>query len=284
MHHPASALQRSMFVLTTALAIAAPVAAEQYTFGVEPSFPPEQAQEVYKPLLDYLQQQTGHEFTLEIARNYHFHWRELRQNAKVDFVFEEAHFVDYRAQRFGFQPLVRTGNPSIYTLLASEEFADGDKNSLIGRRIVSMPAPSLGFAVLVEIYANPISQPEFLSDARSWHDGVQMVFGGDAEAAMVPDFIAQLYPNLIAMTHSNAFPGKAVSAAPTVPEAVRKAVTEALLGLHEAPESYAALSEISVVRFDPAIASDYRGAEDMLKNFYGYVALSKPDGEETPEE
>src|SRR5688572_22075671 len=95
-----------------------PALAAEFKLGIEPSYPKEQAQEIYKPLLDYLKKSTGHTFVLVVPRNYHFLWRDLRQNAQLDFTLEEAHFVDYRVQRHGFEPLVRTVEPTNYTLLA----------------------------------------------------------------------------------------------------------------------------------------------------------------------
>ena len=93
--------------------------AAEYRLTVEPSYPVEQAEDVYRPLLQYLSASTGHTFRLDVPRNYHFHWRDMRQNAPTDFAFEEAHFTDYRAQRFGFTPLARTAAQTADTATAS---------------------------------------------------------------------------------------------------------------------------------------------------------------------
>src|SRR5581483_12060634 len=44
--------------------------AADYTFTIEPDYPPERIQEIYKPLMDYLGKSTGQHFTLTPARNY----------------------------------------------------------------------------------------------------------------------------------------------------------------------------------------------------------------------
>ncbi len=259
--------------LLAGLLLSASATADTFTFAAEPSYPPDQAQEVYKPLIDYLGRTTGHTFTLVIPRNYHFHWRDLRLNKPIDFVYEEAHFVDYRAQRFGFEPLVRRSTPTVYTVLANEEFMDKGLAGLVGRRIVSMPAPSLGFALVAEMFSNPISQPDFRSEATSWRDGVEMVFGGDAEAAMVPSFIAEQYPNLVPLQQSRPVAGAALSAGPTVSAEVRQAVREAMLKLHEDEDAYNTLVELGATQFEPATAAEYAGAEAVLKTFFGYVPM-----------
>ncbi|MGQ0800954.1 MAG: phosphate/phosphite/phosphonate ABC transporter substrate-binding protein [Pseudomarimonas sp.] len=265
-----------VLMLVMGLGVGGQASADTFTFTVEPSYPPEQAQEVYKPLLDYLARTTGHKFSLNTPRNYHLHWRDIRRGAPFDFVYEEAHFVDYRAQRFGFEPLVKKSNQTVYTLIADEQFADKGLSGLVGRRIVSMPAPSLGFSLLAEMYSNPISQPDFRSEATSWRDGVEMVFAGDAEAAMVPAFIAAEYPNLVPIKESRGLAGAAISAAPTVSTEVKQAVREALLKLHEDNDAYNTLVELGATQFDTTSAAEYFGAEKALSSFFGYVPPSTP--------
>jgi ABC-type phosphate/phosphonate transport system substrate-binding protein len=255
--------------------------ADNFTFTVEPSYPPEQAEEVYKPLLDYLTRTTGHTFELVTTRNYHLYWRDLRKAKPVDFAYEEAHFVDYRGKRFGFEPLVRKQTPTVFTVLANYEFEEDGLSGLVGRRIVTMPSPSLGFTMLAEMYDNPISQPDFRSEASSWRDGVEMVFAGDAEAAMVPDFIAEQYPNLASLESSRPYPGAAVNAGPTVSAEAKAAVRDALLKLHEDPDAFSTLAELGVTEFIPATAEDFAGRQDILAGFFGYVAANGDAENET---
>ncbi|SDD13729.1 phosphate/phosphite/phosphonate ABC transporter substrate-binding protein [Aquimonas voraii] len=260
---------QALFALLITM-VSAPVLADEFKVALEPSFPPDRNQQIYQPLLDYLASETGHRFVAVTARNYNFHWRDIRQSSGIDFAFEEAHFTDYRAQRQGFRPLARLAEKTAYALVALPELAEGGMDALVGRRLVSMTSPSLGYALLFEIFTNPIAQPDIRSEAASWRDGVEMIFGGEADAAMVPRFIADMYPNLQIMSTTRDFPGMAFSAAPSVPEDVVVAVREALLKLHQNPDAYQALLEIGSTRFEPASAADYRGHQEMLKGFFGY--------------
>lgn len=256
------------------LAVAADARANSYTLLVEPTYDPARAAEVYQPLIEYLRAETGLDITLQTSRNFHFYWRDLRRNANVDFVFEEAHFTDYRIQRYDFSPLVRTAEPSSYTLLVKPEEAERGLDGLIGRNVVCMPAPSMGFAALLQIFNNPVAQPEIMTFAASWQDGVEMVFSEEATGAMVPRWLNQEYPNLVAIAESAEIPGPAVSAAPRVPEDVRNQVRAALLSLHEKieedPTLYEVLHELGISRFEPANRAEYAGAERMLQGFHGY--------------
>ncbi len=245
--------------------------AATYTLTVEPNYPVAQAQEVYKPLLAYLSKSTGHTFVLKIAPNYHVHWRDMRNKVKVDFAFEEAHFTDYRAKRQRMIPLVRVVEPTKYTLLISDEMAAGGVQGLIGHRITSMSSPSLGYLLLGEIYQNPIAQPEIKSFAANLKDGVEMIFAGESDGAMVPSYIADQYSNLQPAHVTRELPGRALSAHETVPADVRKAVSNAMLKLHLDNNLYDVISELGTAKFIPANAAVYAGSEKVLSTAYGYA-------------
>lgn len=272
-------------LLAAAMAwLATPAQAAEYTLAVEPNYPPAQAELVYEPLLQYLSASTGQTFKLKTASNYHVYWRDLRAGMKVDFAFEEAHFAGYRMGRLGFSPLVRTAEPTRYSLLADAAVAEKGTAGLIGRPVVSMPSPSMGYLLLLELYRNPIAAPEIKSVASGWRDGVEMIFSQETDAAMVPNYIAQLYPNLVVVSESREFTGRTLSAAGTVPSDVREAVEAAMLKLHEDPGSYEVLVELGASQFVDAPASDYTDTERLLSGVFGYKPRPEaPVEEEAPQ-
>jgi hypothetical protein len=267
-------MKSTSVVLGALLLFAAPIAsAADYTVMVEPTYPPAQAREVYDPLLKYLAKATGHRFFLKTSPNYHVYWRDMRANVPTDFAFEEAHFTDYRINRQKFTPLVRVADPTKFVLLVDASMEEGGAQGLVGHRIVSMSAPSLGYLLLGDIYKNPISQPEIQSVAANWKDGVEMVFAGETDAAMVPNYIAREYPNLVPVNESREFTGRALSAAPTVPPGVRTAVANAMLQLHKDASQNFILNEIGATQFVTATKTDYAGSEALLRGVFGYQPL-----------
>lgn len=244
--------------------------ADEFSFTIEPNYPPAQVEQIYKPLLDYLDKATGHRFVLVTSRNYHFYWREMRNATPVDFAMEDAPFVEYRMLRQQFVPLARVAEPTSYRLIAQPDYSDNGADGLVGYRVVCLPSPSMGITLLTGMYNNPLAQPEVKSEATSWREAVEIVFAGEGEAAMVPKHIADLYPNLVEVAASAEYPGITVSSSSSVPEDVRTAVRDALLALHEDENLYEVLVEIGASRFVPAAASDYEGSEDMLKDTFGY--------------
>jgi ABC-type phosphate/phosphonate transport system substrate-binding protein len=264
------ALRGRAAALLFASAGAFPAFSAEFTIAVEPTYTPDKQIEVYRPFIAYLNENSGHHFTLVTSRNFQFFWRDIRQSVPVDFMFAEAHFTDYQAKRAGFEPLVKTAEKSSYSILAKEPVALRGINSLIGYGVVSMPSPSLGFALLAEIFPDPIRQPNVMSSSKSWRDGVEMVFADETDAAIVPTWLQKEYTNLVSMTTSREFPGAAVSAGPKVDLAVKQAVRDTLLKLHEDENAYAVLSELGISQFIPASAAEYDGSDRLLKSFCGY--------------
>jgi ABC-type phosphate/phosphonate transport system substrate-binding protein len=269
-------LKKCLFAAVIA-ATATPALAAEYILAVEPNYPPAQAEQVYKPLLDYLSKSTGHTFKLKAATNYHVYWRDLRSGSKTDFAFEEAHFTDYRVNRLGFTPLVRVAESTRYSLMADAVVAEEGTTGLIGYRVVSMPAPSMGYLLLGDLYKNPIAQPEIMSVAASWRDGVEMIFSQETEAAMVPNYIAAPYAgsSLSVVSESREFTGRALSAGGTVPADVRQAVSDAMLKLHEDDALYEVLVELGASQFVETNAAEYAGSESLLRGVFGYKPMPK---------
>jgi ABC-type phosphate/phosphonate transport system substrate-binding protein len=255
------------------LSIGPPAAlAAEYTFAVEPSYRPERAAEIYKPLIDYLQKATGEKFRLVTSRNYHFYWRDIHTTTKTDFAFDEAHFADYRIVHDGYVPLVHAAEPTSYTLVTSDrDLGSKGLQGLVGHSIITMPSPSLGYVLLLELYSNPVSQPDIQSTAGAWRDAIDTVFGGDVDAAIIPTWLKSQYPsNLVAVRTTRQFTGPCVSAGAQVPEPVRTKVRDALLKLDNDEETVKVLIELGVTKFVEASPKDYTGNEKLLKSYLGY--------------
>jgi ABC-type phosphate/phosphonate transport system substrate-binding protein len=261
---------RSAILLAAMTAIPTVTLAAQYTFAVEPAYPAEQTQAIYKPLLSYLSKATGEQFTLVTSKNYHFYWRDIRAGSSSDFAYDEAHLADYRIGHSQYVPLVRAAGNTSYSLVANPDVASKGLSALIGHRVATMAAPSLGYAVLLSFYPDPLRQPEIQSSAASWKDAIESVFGEEADAAILPNWLRVQYPNLTVMKTSREFPGATVMAAASVPVDVRQKVMDALLKLHEDPALYDVLNQLGISKFVAADAAEFHGTEQMLKEFYGY--------------
>jgi ABC-type phosphate/phosphonate transport system substrate-binding protein len=244
--------------------------AADYTFAIEPSSPPERIKEIYQPLMTYLAKASGQHFTLVTARNYHFYWRDVQNGGKADFAFDEAHLAAYRIQHGHYEPLVHTAEPTSYTLVTNIDLGKQGPPGLVGHSIVTMAAPSLGYTLLLGFYPNPVLQPDIQSTATSSRDAVDRVFAGEAEAAMIPTWLKDQYPNLTPVKTSREYPGQCVTASADVPAEIRDKVKEALLKLDTDADASKLLFELGVTKFVPATAKEYDGDEQLLKAYFGY--------------
>lgn len=242
----------------------AATAAETFTVQGHPVYTPEQAELVYSPLVDYLNQATPYRFELALARDFHRYWLDARRGVTPDLVLEEAHLTAYRIDNHGYTPLVKAEEPMTYSLLASADNSGATLQDFVGRRVSSMPAPSLGYLVLSRWYDNPMQQPVIQSNASSWLDAIEIVFSMEAQGAMVPHTLAERYVNMEQVATSREFPGLTLSASPAVDEDIREEIRQALLVLHDDPDHYGALHELDIDRFVEADASEYAGLDDWL--------------------
>lgn len=235
---------------------------------VNPVYPPEQARLVYQPLVDYLTGSTGLDITLTVDRNFHRYWLNARRNEAPALILEDAHMAAWRMVNFDYQPLVAPATPTTFSLLTTGALADDGLDDFVGRRISSLPSPSLGYLILADWFENPLQQPLILSTATSWLDAVEMVFSAEADAAIAPNNLVARYPNLYPIETSTEFPGLTLSASPEVAGDVRRMLIDAMTTLHENETHHAALFELDIDRFTEVEPGRYRGLEAWLSTVF----------------
>lgn len=259
-----------MLAVTLSIGLfAAPLQAQTYRLKVHPTFPPEQAELVFQPLLAYLNETTEYRFELATARDFHRHWLDIRRGEQPDLVLEDAHLVALRIERDGYRPLAKASSPATFSLLTALPDDELELENFVGLRVSSLPAPSLGHLVLASWYPNPMQQPLIQSSATSWLDAVESVFAMEADAAIVPHDLVSRYVNLRQVATSTEFPHMSVAAAPSLEAAVGDTVRDALLNLHQDPDHFGVLHELDIDRFVPASADEYVGLEQWLEQIYG---------------
>lgn len=250
---------------------AVPESAETFTFQGHPIFSPETAELVYRPLVEYLNDALPYRFNLELAPDYHRYWLSARRGENPHLVLEEPHLIDYRMQRHEYTPLVRANQPITYSLLTSMDNAESSVQDFVGRRVSTMPAPSLGYLILTSWFDNPMQQPLIQSNAGSWLDAVEIVFSQEADAAVVPHNLVSRYVNLANALTSQEFPGVTIAASPDVPADIQEEIRDALLALHEDQEHFAALNELDIDQFVEASPAQYEGLEEWLSLVYSVL-------------
>src|SRR5699024_6625421 len=216
-------------------------------------------EQIYRPLVNYLNDSLPYRFELTLAPDFHRYWLSTRRGESPHIVLEEPHLVAHRMREYDFTPLVRAEAPITYSLLSATDNAEASVQDFIGRQIATMPAPSLGYLVLINWFKNPMQQPIIQSGASSWQDAAELAVSGAAAAAIAPGRVVSRYDDMTSILTSQEFPGLTVAASPEVAEDIQQEISDALLSLHEDEARPTVLDELAIERFVAAQAEQYDG-------------------------
>ena len=120
---------------------------------------PEAGLKMYGPIADYLTKALGVAVTYKHPGNWLRYQREMRGD-KYDIIFDGPHFISWRMEHLGHEPLVKLpGN--LQFILVSKAGRDEYKHpdELIGKRICGIPSPNLSILSILDYYRNPVRQP-----------------------------------------------------------------------------------------------------------------------------
>jgi len=255
-------------LVVPALLTPALLSAAEYRLIVHPILPAERTEQIYRHLTDYLSKATGETIRLEVAHNYVSYWQDVRRGG-YHLIMDGPHLTDYRIQRMGYIPLAKITDVVSYSLVASPDELVLDAIELTGKRVATIPSPSLGAVRLAHLFPNPMRQPIVVA-AEDSLAALEMVKNGKASAAMVPTPLAGLYPSLTTVLTTEQTPHVAISASPDLPAPVRNAVRQALINAGNTSEGKRMLEAINVPGFEAADASMYKGLQTLLQGVWGY--------------
>lgn len=243
-------------------------AADDLTFAIHPILPPKETFRVYQPLADYLTKVTGHNVQLHTTSNFLVHWQLSKRNV-YHLILEGPHMVDYRVAKMGYKLVARMPDRISYTLVANEDQLAIEPADLVGKPVATMPAPSLGAMHLNQLFPNPLRQPVLL-EVNNVEEAVERVASGQAVGALIPSASVGRYQGLTTVATTEQAPAPGITASPEVSEAVRNAISKALIEAHQHPDGRAALARLNISRFEAASASQYAGYARLLEGMWGY--------------
>ena len=240
--------------------------AEKYTLVIEPTFPVEQGKQVYEPLRQWLSKKTGHDIEVIIDNNYYFYWRNANGNRIPDFTLDAPHIAAFRAQNKQYTALATTLEPLSFHLISLDEPAQGQsvQEFLTSKKIVMLPNPSLATIFFKQWFTDLFSAPNKDVTALSWQEAIEIVFDGSAKAAIVPDWMYNLYPNFTSLLQSESMPGSTFMASQNVPKDVVDSFKSALLSLKNDEAAYDVLVELNTEGFKPANIEEYKTLLKLL--------------------
>lgn len=225
--------------------------ADKYTMVIEPTFPVEQGKQVYEPLREWLSKKTGHQIEIIIDNNYYSYWRRANGTRMPDFTFDAPHIAAYRAKKKDYTAIATTMEELSFHLISLDEPKKGEdiQDYMVSKKIVMLPSPSLASVFFKQWFTDLFAAPGKDVTALSWQETVEIVFDGSAEAAIVPDWMFNLYPNFASLKESKKIPGATFMASPNVPKEVVEVFQRALLALIDDEAAYDVLTELNTEGF-----------------------------------
>lgn len=266
---PRNCLRLAGALAAMLLLAASPVRAESLRLAVQPVLSPDDTTQSFAPLARYLSQATGHSIQLVTANDFLSYWTTMKRG-QYDLVLDGPHFTDYRVQRMGYRLVAKVRDVVSYSLVTSERNPVLDPSDLVAKAIATSPAPSYGGLVLLrQLFPNPARQPRVV-DASSTREAINHVLEGRADAAFVPTpFVAQT-AGLYTVYTTPQHPHIALSAAPTVPQAVVEKLRQALLTAESGKDGRDMLTLARIPGFEPATPEQYRGFLSLLSETWGF--------------
>lgn len=264
---------RALLLWLAAAGVPAPAAADELVLAIQPILDREQTERAFRPLCEHLGRAAGRPCRLYTSPHFLAYWEAVRRGTDFNLVLDAAHFTDYRVQRLGFEVLAKVPDTVSYTLVTRSGDLVFDHGELVGKRVATLGIPSVGATYLSALYPNPIRQP-FPVEVADADAGIRALLAGRVFAAILPTpIIAQQMaagaPISVVMT-TDPIPHIGLSAAPSLPAALRARIREAALTAHRTADGQAMLRAIGFEKFDPADAGTYRGQAEKLAQYYGY--------------
>lgn len=259
----------SWIAILAALVLPGLGTAEPYSFVVQPVIPPAAQRSAYEPLARYLSEETGYEIELVTTQNFVTYWESMRRPGRYDLILDAAHFTAYRIDRMGYTPLAKLPDVVSFSLVTHEDTLIFSPDELVGKRVATLPSPSLGALRLTALFPNPVKQPLIVSTDGS-RAAVERLLAGAVVAAVIPTPIARDYDNINTVLTTEQVPHMALSASPEVPTEAQEALRLALIGMNRNPRGQEVLEAARLPGFEAAPASIYRGYDQLLSGVWGY--------------
>lgn len=253
-----------------------PVFALQFTFVAPPFTPKDQAQRIYKPIINYINQITENKFIYKSELNWHTYLKNLR-NGSYDLVFEEAHIVGWQVEKHNYAPLARLSGSAEVVILKDKQASNiFSLSDLAGYTVCSPPAPRLSHMLFQSQFSNPHRQPLFKVTGEN-KKMVQELYTHRCQAVVLPLAVyGQLDNREVSaktriMFQSPPIPNWTFNASPRIPVQIRDQLRAALLTVEGRSKTRAL--RYHFLRFDGLItaqANDYAEYASLLRGQWGF--------------
>ena len=258
----------SLLVLNSSLAFSKGNRNE-LTLRIQPIQSVKFMKKAYKPLAEYLSNYLGYSIKIVVADNFLIHWHAIRQSEDSDIVLDAAHFTGFRVKRHRYDVLAKIIGTVTYSLISKESVLFFDSRELVGKRVATVPSPSLGGIRLLQLFPYLARQPIFVVK-KNYTDVLDLVRKGSVEAGIVPTALINNDLTVNTVVATQPVPHMAISVAPNMKPSIMKRIKNVLINATKSKEGRDMLSKLNIEGFTPSNIKEYIKYETLLKDVWGY--------------
>ncbi|MBI3546300.1 MAG: PhnD/SsuA/transferrin family substrate-binding protein [Gammaproteobacteria bacterium] len=274
----AAAIKKAAFVPSSPAPIknnsAEHIAQEQdvIVFTAPPRESPEEAQEIYQPIAEYLSRTIGKKVIYKNAGTWGVYRTEMLKGS-YDLVFDGPHFNSYRMEKLSHNILVKIPERHEFVVIVRKDQAISGLAQMAGRTFCAHAPPNLGTLVLLSQFDNPARQPVILS-TNGWDNIYQGVMSGKCMGGVLPMANLKKFDRANAMKvvfKTQAMPNQAFSAGPRISAEDQMKITQALTSVDASAVTAKLRAAYKVGdSFTQANNQEYQGLAEYLRNEWGY--------------
>jgi ABC-type phosphate/phosphonate transport system substrate-binding protein len=234
--------------------------------------------DAFQPIADYLSARIGKKIVYHYSDNWLTYQDEMR-DGKYDLVFDGPHFLSWRMQKLGHQPLAKLPGRLAFVVVVKKDNAKiQSAKDLVGRTVCGLAPPNLATLTLYTQFENPARQP-LVMESRSFKEAYEQMLSGRCVGAVLRD---TAYKNLDKdkqaakiVFQSEGIANQAFSAGPRFSASDKAKMVEALL----APEAKQKLAKF-FERYNkdkdllPALHQEYANHTRLLKDVFGFDVVA----------
>ncbi len=252
------------------------VRAEPFILSGPPLETADRGYSAYRPIADFLTEKTGERFVHYAASSWLSYVKAMR-NGDYDIVFDEPHFVAWRAAALSHVPLIRLPGALDFVVISRSDDDDIVKLSdLAGHKVCAGAPHDLGTLVMQLQFANPVRQPQIqsISGTESMFNGLMR---GLCRGAVMSTTAYKTYKDgrrksRVRILHlSEPLPNWALTAGPRIPALLQETIRTALLS----PDGVVATAALREAfpghgQWLATGKEEYQDFAGLLHPFYGF--------------
>jgi len=250
------------------------IAKDELTFSTPPTQTKKSTEELYRPIVEYIQKVSGKKIKLIIADNFIEYSQDLLDD-KYDIVFDGPQFIGWRIKKRNHEVIAKLPRKLNFLIFVRKDAGIKKIRKLAGKRVCGIGSPNLMTLGLLDMYPNPASIPTIIP-VTSFKAALACVHEGKAVAAVVRNKFwhtrsAKQKKGLKVLYEAKRnWPDRGFSISKSVDVKTRKKIRKALLSPAVKEKAGLLFEKYKAKHFIPAKRAEYAPLDKLLRPIWGF--------------